>query len=113
MSQTEQAPASCVLERGTEAHEPCRSHRRQKLSRAFLESPLDTHCGVVLREWVVREDLGNQAEVRGDGALELRWACSPSFWCERPNPVLRPRFSLTSALGWTRVGRIRSRGDQF
>lgn len=36
--------------------------------QSSLESPLDTHCGVVLREWVVREDLGNQAEVRGDGA---------------------------------------------
>ena len=41
--------ASCVLERGTEAYEPCRSQRLQKLSRAFLESPLDTRCGVVLR----------------------------------------------------------------
>lgn len=77
-------PERCAVER--EAHEPCRSHWPQELSRAFLESPLDSHygwgpgCGA--ENGVVREDLQSQAEIRGDSTLELRLAC--------PAPALLP-----------------------
>lgn len=40
-------------------------------------------------------------------------ACSPSFWCEHPDPFLRTCSSLAGALGWTRVRKSGGKETSF